>query len=95
MFLLKNIKSIIEDAKSRNKKLWILFQDLSKVYNCVNIYMLNKTMARIYILIHDHNFIFNLFFKCFNWIIGHYSLMDLYDLYISIDQEEVISFLLS
>src|SRR5256885_17270190 len=56
MIPIKIIKSIIEEAKCKNKEFWILFQDLSKAYNRVNIYMLDKAMSRIRILIHRRNF---------------------------------------
>src|SRR5581483_4029533 len=46
-FPLRIIRSIIEDAKNRNKELWVLFQDLSKAYNHVNTKMLDRAMSRI------------------------------------------------
>ena len=38
------INEIIEDAREKNKEIWILFQDLSKAYDRVNIHMLDKTL---------------------------------------------------
>nr|CAG8624578.1 11456_t:CDS:2 [Entrophospora candida] len=41
------INEIIEDAHEKNKEIWILFQDLSKAYDHVNIYMLEKALSHI------------------------------------------------
>jgi hypothetical protein len=41
------INEIIEDAKEKHNDLWILFQDMSKAYDRVNIFMLKKAMARL------------------------------------------------
>src|SRR5436190_13189142 len=78
----------------QNKEIWVLFQDLSKAYDHVNIFMLDKAMARIRIPTFCRNFLLNLFSKRSNRVIGHYGLMDPYNLQIGIDQGEVISPLL-
>ena len=44
---LRIINTIIEDAKDSNRELWLLFQDLSKAYDQVNLYMLDLAMQRI------------------------------------------------
>src|SRR2546422_410782 len=49
MLPLRIIKSIIEDARNKNIEIWILFQDLSKTYDRVNIHMLDKAIFRIHI----------------------------------------------
>ena len=41
------IYEIVQDAKEKNKELWVLFQDLSKAYDRVNILMLAHAMARL------------------------------------------------
>ena len=56
--------------------------------------MLDKAMARIRILTYGQNFLLNLFSRRSNRVIGHYGLMDPYNLHIGIDQGEVISPLL-
>ena len=38
------INEIIEDAREKDKEIWILFQDLSKAYDRVNIHMLDKAL---------------------------------------------------
>ena len=49
---IKVINEIITNAKSNNKELWIFFQDLSKAYKRVNIYMLKQAMAHLCIPTH-------------------------------------------
>src|SRR2546430_11313806 len=44
---LRIVNEIIQDAKESNNELWILFQDLSKAYDRVNINMLTKAMERL------------------------------------------------
>ena len=41
------VNAILEDARATKKELWILFQDMSKAYDCVNIHMLDLAMQRI------------------------------------------------
>jgi hypothetical protein len=43
------LNDVIQDAKEEKKDLWILFQDLSKAYDHVNIHVLRKAMARFHI----------------------------------------------
>ena len=57
------VQQLIEDAKSHHKEIWILFQDLSKAYDRVNVYMLEKAMARLKIPSYCINLICNLFYK--------------------------------
>src|SRR3990170_849873 len=41
------INEIIEDAREKDNEIWILFQDLSKAYDHVNIHMLDKALKRL------------------------------------------------
>ena len=79
---LRIINSIVEDAKENKKSLWILFQDLSKAYDRVNTFMLDKAMARIQIPANCRQFIGNLFTNRSNSVIGHYGLSQHYDVLI-------------
>jgi len=88
------VQQLIEDAKSHQKEIWILFQDLSKAYDRVNVFMLEKAMARLKIPSHCINFVCNLFYKRSNQIIGNNGLTDSYNLLVGIDQGEIISPLL-
>jgi hypothetical protein len=55
------INEIIEDAKEKHNDLWILFQDMSKTYDRVNIFMLKKAMARLRLPFSFIDLICNLF----------------------------------
>ena len=44
---LRIVNAILEDARASKKELWILFQDMSKAYDRVNIHMLDLAMQRI------------------------------------------------
>ena len=39
---LRILQSIMEDAKEQKQEIWVLFQDLSKAYDRVNIFMLKS-----------------------------------------------------
>src|ERR1044071_1606201 len=41
------LNEILQDAKEKNNEIWVLFQDLSKAYDRVNIFMLEKAMIRL------------------------------------------------
>jgi hypothetical protein len=41
------INEIIQDANEHNKEFWFLALDMSKAYDRVNIYMLEKALQRI------------------------------------------------
>ena len=57
------MNEIIDDAKENNKELWILFQDLSKCYDRVDINILRKAMHRIKLPDSFTNLITSLFIK--------------------------------
>jgi exonuclease III/ribonuclease HI len=88
------LNGIIEDAAENNRELWILFQDMSKAYDRVNLYMLNLAMRRLKFPVTLSNLLINLFARRTNRIIGHNGLTEPYQVLIGIDQGEVISPLL-
>src|ERR1700752_2388698 len=45
------LNAVIEEAKEQNKELWILFQDMKKAYNSVNLEILQKVFERIKVLL--------------------------------------------
>ena len=55
------INNIIEDAKSKNKELWMLTQDISKAFDSISMCGLIKAMERLSIPQNIINFISNLF----------------------------------
>ena len=80
--------------KTNHSNLYILFQDMSKAYDRVNIYMLRKAMARLKIPFEFTNVITNLFLNRKNSVFTAYGNTDPYDVIVGIDQGEVISPLL-
>src|SRR5277367_3315848 len=88
---LRTLNLLIEDAKENNKEIWVLFQDLSKAYDRVNGYMLDRAMEHIRIPPRCRDFILSLFTNRFNRVITHAELTDPYEVLIGIDQGEVIS----
>ena len=53
---LRIVNAILEDARASKKELWILFQDMSKAYDRVNIHMLDLAMQRIKFPLHCNPF---------------------------------------
>ena len=88
------INSIIEDAKEKQNEIWVLFQDLSKAYDRVNIFMLKKALYRLKLPTQFTNLIVNIFTNRTNRIFTDVGITDPYDLLVGIDQGEVISPLL-
>ncbi|CAH1768945.1 3700_t:CDS:2, partial [Entrophospora sp. SA101] len=88
------LENIIHDTKNKNQEIWILCQDISKAYDCVNINMLNKAMERIKLPPLCRKFIINLFSRRTNTVITQYGNTDPYQILVGIDQGEVISPLL-
>jgi hypothetical protein len=72
----------------------MLFQDMSKAYDRVNIFMLRKAIERLKIPLPFTNVITNLFLNRKNYVFTAYGNTDPYDVIVGIDQEEVISPLL-
>jgi hypothetical protein len=88
------INEIIEDAKEKHNDLWILFQDMSKAYDRVNIFMLKKAMARLRLPSSFIDLICYLFTQHKNRVFTSVGTTSPYDVLIGIDQGEVISLLL-
>ncbi|CAH1768046.1 6194_t:CDS:2, partial [Entrophospora sp. SA101] len=91
---IRALNSIIEESNEYKKEIWILFQDLSKAYDCVNIRMLEKAMQRLKFPQKCINLIINLFTKRKNKVITCHGETDPYEVLVGIDQGEVISPLL-
>ena len=83
-----------EDAKEKKNEIWILFQDMSKAYDRVNIFMLQKALQRLKIPDTFNSLITNLFTQRKNRVFTAVGTTSPYDVLIGIDQGEVISPLL-
>ena len=85
------INEIIEDAKEQKKEIWLFFQDLSKAYDRVNIFMLEKAFERLRLPLDFITLILNLFSNRKNRVFTEAGMTDFFDMLIGIDQGEVIS----
>src|SRR4051794_38663130 len=84
----------LQEHDHNHNHLYMLFQDMSKAYDRVNIFMLRKAMARLRIPPPFINIITNLFLNRRNSVFTAYGNTDPYDVTVGIDQGEVISPLL-
>src|SRR6266542_2966893 len=91
---LRIIDNILYDVKQHDRKIWLLFQDMSKAYDRVNIFMLQNAMTRLKIPALFITFITNLFTKRTNQIFTYHGTTDSYNVLVGIDQGEVICSLL-
>ena len=73
------IHEIVQDAKEKNKELWVLFQDLSKAYDRVDISMLSHAMARLKLPTTFISLITNIFTERKNHVFTAVGTTDLYD----------------
>ncbi|GBC46185.2 reverse transcriptase [Rhizophagus irregularis DAOM 181602=DAOM 197198] len=91
---LRIINEIIQDANENNKELWILSLDMSKAYDRVNIFMLEKAMQHFKIPSSFINLTKELFLGRKNSVFTAGGLSNPYDVMVGIDQGEIISPLL-
>jgi hypothetical protein len=83
------INEIIQDVNENTKELWIISLDISKAYDRVNIFMLEKAMIHL-----KPNLIKSLFLGRKNQVFTAKGLTDPYEMIVVIDQGEIISPLL-
>src|SRR5437764_5418573 len=67
------LKSIIHDAATNNKPLFIFLQDISKAFDSMDVRMLQLAMKRIKIPSHFFNLVIELFTNRYNTVITAYS----------------------
>src|SRR3990170_2543454 len=81
---------ILQDAHDDKKEVWMLFQNMSKAYDRVNIFMLQHALKRLKLPSIFIKFITNLFIRRKNQVFTEHGLTDSYDLLVGIDQGVVI-----
>jgi hypothetical protein len=91
---LRIINEIIQDVNENDKDLWILSLDMSKAYDRVNIFMLEKAMELLKLPLSFINIIKSLVLNQTNRVFTAKGLMDPYNMLVGIDQGEIISPLL-
>src|SRR5205085_4908332 len=92
--LIHILNNIIEDSYCNNKELWLLSQDMSKAYDSVNIYLLQKALKRIQLPSQLTQIILDLLLDHSNKIITNFGLTQSYMVKNRIDQGETITPLL-
>src|SRR5205814_9374283 len=80
------VNEILQDAREKNNEIWVLFQDLSKAYDRVNIFMLEKALLRLKLPSSFVNLMKNIFTNRRNSIFTESGMTDPYDVLIGIDQ---------
>jgi exonuclease III len=85
------INQILEDAREKHKPCYMLFQDMSKAYDTVNINRLSSAMQRIKIPTKLINIITNCFSNRQNTVITYFGNTEWYPVEEGIDQGDTIS----
>jgi len=85
------LNMIMEEAREKNKEVWILLQDMKKAFNSVPLRSLELALQRVKIPKRTVKYILNLFHKRQLKIITAYSLTEEITAGDGIDQGEVIS----
>ncbi|CAB4424719.1 unnamed protein product [Rhizophagus irregularis] len=88
---IKIIQHIIEDANRNGKEAWILFMDISKAYDSVNIQMLELSMKRIGLPEKFINLVLDISLNRYNRILVNNEMTDEYYVEDGLDQGEVWS----
>ena len=88
------LESIIADARAHSKPLFLMQQDISKVFDSININMLRLAMARLRLPPRFIDLTLELFSGRYNSVITAYGSTSFYLSEVGIDQGEVISPLL-
>jgi exonuclease III len=91
---LRIINEIIQDANEHDRNLWLLALDMSKAYDRVNIYMLERALKRIKIPKGFIEIIVDLFTERTNQVFTYHGITEPYEVLTGIDQGEIISPLL-
>ena len=85
------INTLMEDAKEKNKKMWIVFQDMRKAYDSVFLEMLQLALRRIKIPEKTIGFVLSIFDKRQMQVIMKEGLTNPFVAEDGIDQGEVLS----
>ena len=88
------LSMIIEEAKEKNKELWIMLQDMKKAFDSVSLVSLKLVLQRIKISAIGQNFILDLFNKRQTRIIIALGLIESITARDRIEQGEVIFLLI-
>ena len=85
------MNNLLEDARQKDKEVWILFQDMKKAFDSVSLKMMEKALKRIKIPDMITKFLINLYNKRKIKVITEYRLTKEFEAGDGLDQGEVIS----
>src|SRR5437773_3089995 len=85
------MNNLLEDARQKDKEVWILFQDMKKAFDSVSLTMMEKALKRIKIPDLTTKFLLNLYNKRKIKVITEYDLTKEFEAENELDQEEVVS----
>ncbi|KAG9288596.1 hypothetical protein G9A89_006697 [Geosiphon pyriformis] len=88
------ISLVVKDALEKNCELWLVLQDIRKVYDLVGWEHLKKSLVRIKIYSRFIIFFGSIHNNCINRVMTDFRLTDDFSVYDGLDQEEVFSPLL-
>src|SRR5437868_7456118 len=88
------MNNLLEDARQKDKEVWILFQDMKKAFDSVSLKMMEKALKRIKIPDMITKFLINLYNKRKIKVITEYGLTKEFEAGDGLDQGEVISLLM-
>ena len=84
------MNNILEDARQKNKEIWILFQDMKKAFDSVNLKMMKKVLERIKVPDLTIKFLLNLYNKRKIRVIIEYGLTKEFKAEDRLDQGKVV-----
>jgi Reverse transcriptase (RNA-dependent DNA polymerase) len=85
------MNNLLEDARQKNKEVWILFQDMKKAFDSVSLLMMEKALRRIKIPEIAIRFLLNLYNGRKIKVITEYGLTEEFVAGDGLDQGEVVS----
>ena len=85
------MNNLLEDARQKNKEVWVLFQDMKKAFDSVSLEMLKLALKRIKIPVIMTNFLINLYNRRKIKVITEFGLTKEFEAEDGLDQGEVIS----
>ena len=85
------MNNLLEDARQKNKEIWILFQDMKKAVDSVSLKMMEKALERIKVPNLLTKFLLNLYNKRKIKVYTEYGLTKEFEAEDRLDQGEVVS----
>ena len=84
------MNNLLEDARQKDKEVWILFQDMKKAFDSVSLEIMKKALERIKVPDSIIKFLLNLYNKRKIRVITEYSLTKEFEAEDRLDQGEVV-----